>query len=101
MSGTSMFDAGGQPNLGKLPLEGGTLENATPIEAIVENAHEERSNDVSEQHIEEIVKELDEGQESSSAAKHSLEEEGDNPYMESVDTANMKEATSSVTLEIE
>lgn len=62
------------------------MENSTPIEAIVEHAQEERSND-DEQHIEEIVKSLDEGQESSSAAKHSMED--DNPYIETLDTANM------------
>lgn len=96
MSGTSMFDVGGQPNVGKLPVEGGTLENSTPIvETIVENAQEEREksspNDVSEQNLEEIVKELDESEEqSSSAAKHSLEED-DNPYIETIDTAEMKE----------
>jgi len=44
------------------------LENTTPIvEAIVENAQEEREkssrNDASEQNLEEIVKELDESEE--------------------------------------
>ena len=47
MSGTSMLDMVGQPNLGALPVEGETLENPNQIEAIVENT-DEKSNDVSD-----------------------------------------------------
>lgn len=77
---------------GILPVEGRPLEQ-TPIEAIGLVTHEDKANDISNQHIGEIVKQLDEAHESPNAATHSREEANDNPYIETIDTKTAEVVT--------
>lgn len=64
MTEKSYFVNGEQAKSDILTVEGGPLDE-TPIETIVEAAFEEQSNDASNQKDTEILRELDEAQESS------------------------------------